>query len=362
MPTSLRDLRITLEEVNAELLDLLSRRAGIVTEVQRLKAKGGIPNFDPERERRMLEELIARNRGPFSDETIQHLFNEIFRASVDLMQQQRGRVLKVSRAHRDADLVVNAGGRRIGDRPVLVAGPCAVESETQMEQVGRELRRRGIRFLRAGCFKPRSSPYAFQGLGEQGLRILRDTADRHGLATVTEVMDTRSVELVARYADVLQVGARNMYNYDLLREVGRAPKPVLLKRGLSATIDELLWSAEYILSEGNENVVLCERGIRTFERQTRNTLDISAVPLLRQKSFLPVLVDVSHAAGRRDILAPLARAALAAGASGLMVEVHPFPASARSDSQQQLDFAGFARFLADAGWVTGSTTRAAVPA
>ena len=362
MSETLEGLREELEEINASLLGLLSRRAEVVTEVQRVKAARGIPCFDPERERRMLEGLVAQNRGPFSDETVQHLFNEIFRASVDLMLAQQGRVLKVSRAHRSADLHVRVGDRVVGDEPVLIAGPCAVEGETQMEQVGQELGRLGVRFLRGGCFKPRSSPYAFQGLGETGLRILQETAQRHGMVTVTEVMDTRAVELVSRYADVLQIGARNMYNYDLLREVGRTRKPVLLKRGLSATVEELLWSAEYIVSEGNERVILCERGIRTFERQTRNTLDISAIPLLRQKSFLPVIVDVSHAAGRRDILAPLARAALAAGASGLMVEVHPFPASARSDSQQQLDFADFARFLEDAGWIPGTRTRPAAVA
>ncbi|MCC6526326.1 MAG: bifunctional 3-deoxy-7-phosphoheptulonate synthase/chorismate mutase, partial [Polyangiaceae bacterium] len=199
-------------------------------------------------------------------------------------------------------------------------------------------------------FKPRSSPYAFQGLGELGLGLLAEAARRHGMVSVTEVTDTRAVELVARHADVLQVGARNMYNYDLLREVGRARKPVILKRGLSATIDELLWAAEYIVAAGNPEVVLCERGIRTFERQTRNTLDVSAVALLRRMSFLPVIADVSHAAGRRDILAPLGRAALAAGASGLMVEVHPWPAVARSDSEQQLTPAELARFLDEVGW------------
>jgi 3-deoxy-7-phosphoheptulonate synthase/chorismate mutase len=216
-----------------------------------------------------------------------------------------------------------------------------------MEEVGRLLSGLGQRFIRGGAFKPRSSPYAFQGLGKHGLEILHATARRHGLVAVTEVMDTRMVEHTARYADILQIGARNMYNYDLLREVGQCKKPVLLKRGLSATIEELLWAAEYIVSGGNEEVILCERGIRTFERQTRNTLDIAAVPLLRQKTFLPVFVDVSHAAGRRDILPALGRAALAAGANGLMVEVHPHPDLARSDSQQQLDFDEFRRFLAD---------------
>jgi len=206
-----------------------------------------------------------------------------------------------------------------------------------------------VGFMRAGAYKPRSSPYSFQGMGEPGLHILRDVCRRYGLCSVTEVMDTRDVELVCEFADMLQVGARNMHNYALLREVGRCRKPVLLKRGLSATVEELLWSAEYIANEGNEQIVLCERGIRTFETQTRNTLDISAVALARRLSCLPLVVDVSHAAGRKDILADLARAALAAGAQGVMVEVHPFPAVARSDSQQQLDFEEFRLFLAESG-------------
>jgi 3-deoxy-7-phosphoheptulonate synthase/chorismate mutase len=227
-----------------------------------------------------------------------------------------------------------------------------------MESAARGLARLGVRLLRGGTFKPRSSPYAFQGLGEVGLRILAEAARRHGMACVTEVMDTRAVALVAEYADVVQIGARNMHNYALLREVGALRKPVLLKRGFSATLDELLWSAEYVLKEGNETVILCERGIRTFETQTRNTLDISAIPIVRRTSYLPVIVDVSHAAGRTDILAPLARAALAAGANGVMVEVHPCPAVARSDSQQQLSLDEFARFLGEVGLGAGDAAAA----
>ena len=349
LPRDLDPLRTEIESVNNQLLDLLNRRAELVGRVQTIKAREGIPTFLPEREHRMLVDLVARNQGPFPDETVRHLFKEIFRASVELMETQSRRTLKISRANRPTDLTITVRGVRIGAEPVLIAGPCSVESSEQMESVAAFLAAHGVRLLRGGAFKPRSSPYSFQGLGEEGLRILEQAARRHGLATVTEVMDTRTVELVARYTDVLQVGSRNMYNYDLLREVGRQRKPVLLKRGLCATIDELLWSAEYIASEGNQNVILCERGIRTYETQTRNTLDISAVPLLRQKSFLPVVVDVSHAAGRRDILAPLGRAALAAGASGLMVEAHPCPHLARSDSEQQLDLAALADFIDEVG-------------
>ncbi len=344
-PRELESLRAEIEALNVTLLEVLSRRAELVTEIQRAKTRDGIPTYVPEREQQMLAGLVRKNPGPFSDETVARLFKEIFRASVELMEASKERVLKISRAARRADLVLEVGASRIGAEPVLIAGPCAVESEEQMEEVAEGLAGLGVRFLRGGAFKPRSSPYSFQGLGVRGLELLAAAASRHGLLTVSEVMDTRSVELVSRYVDVLQIGSRNMYNYDLLRELGRCRKPVLLKRGLSATIEELLWSAEYIVSEGNDQVILCERGIRTYETETRNTLDISAVPLLRQKSYLPVIVDVSHAAGRKDILAPLGRAALAAGASGLMVEVHPCPAVARSDSQQQLDLAEFRRFL-----------------
>ena len=351
MTRDLATLRNEVVRINHQLLQVLNERAEIVSEITQVKLKEGIPTYVPEREQQMLEDLLSRNRGPFSDEAVCRLFKEIFKASVDMMENQTRRQLRISRANKGEDAVIRVAGHPIGGAPVVIAGPCAVENEAQMEKVARGLSQRGVSFLRGGAFKPRSSPYSFQGLGEPGLKILRGVADRYNMVTVTEVMDTRNVELVAQYADVLQVGARNMYNYDLLREVGRCGKPVLLKRGLSATIEEFLWAAEYIAVEGNEQVILCERGIRTFERETRNTLDLSAVALLRQKSFLPVVVDLSHATGRKDILAPLGRAALAVGSNGLMVEVHPTPAVARSDSQQQLDLAGFDDFLQAVGLI-----------
>ncbi|MFA6032724.1 MAG: bifunctional 3-deoxy-7-phosphoheptulonate synthase/chorismate mutase [Myxococcota bacterium] len=359
---SLKDLRTELEGINMSILDLLNRRAQVVIDVQKVKESGGLPIFIPEREQKMLADIVASSQGPFSDDTIRHLFREIFRASVDLMEKTRDHGLLVSRSNRREDLVMEIGGEQIGgDTPVIIAGPCAVEGEEQMEYVASGLAKLGVTFLRGGTFKPRSSPYAFQGLGEPGLRILQKAARRHGMLSVTEVMDTRQVELVSEYADVLQIGTRNMYNYDLLREVGRTRKPVILKRSFSATIEEFLSAAEYIIDGGNENIILCERGIRTFERQTRNTLDISAIPILRKMSWLPVIVDVSHAAGRKDILAPLSRASLAAGANGLMVEVHPFPAIARSDSQQQMDLTEFAKFLKETGLAdeTSAETRLA---
>jgi 3-deoxy-7-phosphoheptulonate synthase/chorismate mutase len=361
VPKRLEELRCELDGLNHQLLALISRRGAVVEEVRRCKEANQVPLFVPEREEEMLRDLVAANPGPFGDDAVRHLFREIFRASVSMMERQSERTLRVSRAHRAADLHIRIGrpldGAVLGAAPVVIAGPCAIESEPQLEAVAAHLRRLGLRFLRGGAFKPRTSPYAFQGLGEEGLRILQTVARRHGLVSVTEVMDTRAVERVAEYADVLQVGARNMSNFDLLREVGRTRRPVLLKRGLAATVDELLSAAEYIVLQGNEQVVLCERGIRTFETATRNTLDIAAIPLLRQRTWLPVLVDVSHAAGRKDILAPLARAALAAGAQGVMVEVHPAPRTARSDAEQQLAPAEFDQFLEDAGLLPAEAAR-----
>ena len=351
MPSpDLKSLRARIERINLHLLELLSQRARVVLDIHALKRRQGIPPYVPEREQEMLARLTASNRGPFSHETVRRLFREVFRASLGLMERQQDQTYRISRGRRRGGFTFAVGGQTVGADPILIAGPCSVETPEQMERVARRLAALGVRFLRGGTFKPRSSPYSFQGLGVRGLEILRDVGRRHGLVTVTEVVDTRAVETVMRYADVVQIGARNMHNYELLREVGRGRTPVLLKRGLAATIDEFLGSAEYIAAEGNERVILCERGIRTYENQTRNTLDIAAVPLLRQQSFLPVIVDVSHAAGRTDILAPLACAALAAGANGLMVEVHPAPAVARSDPEQQLDLAQFRRFLDEIGF------------
>ncbi len=229
------------------------------------------------------------------------------------------------------------GGVHVGGKKIMVmAGPCAVESREMLMTIGKEVKASGANFLRGGAFKPRTSPYSFQGLGEEGLKYLREVGDELELLVVTEVMDTRSVELVARYADMLQIGARNMQNFDLLKEAGISKKPVLLKRGLSATISELLLSAEYLLSKGNFKVVLCERGIRTFETATRNTIDINAIPVIKQETHLPVIIDPSHGTGKWEYVAPIARAAIAAGADGLMIEVHHNPEEARSDGPQSL--------------------------
>jgi 3-deoxy-7-phosphoheptulonate synthase len=243
-----------------------------------------------------------------------------------------------SRAFRPEGTIVDLGkGVKVGGAEVVVAaGPCAVETKAQIDSVAERVASLGAKILRGGAFKPRSSPYAFQGLGEAGLKMMREAADRSGLLVVSEVMDPSQVELMLRYVDVLQVGARNMQNYHLLRALGEVRKPVLLKRGMSAMIEELLLSAEYIMSGGNYNVILCERGIRTFDTNTRNTLDIAAIPVIKKLSHLPIIADPSHGTGRRDKVAPMARAAVAAGADGLLIEVHPDPEHALSDGAQSL--------------------------
>ena len=242
--------------------------------------------------------------------------------------------------------VGDGAGREIGGQELaVIAGPCSVEGEAMLRETARAVRAAGAGLLRGGAFKPRTSPYSFAGLGEEGLRLLAAVRAETGLPVVTEVMDPRLVERVAEHADVLQIGARNMQNYPLLQEVGRTSRPVLLKRGLSATLAELLMAAEHVMAQGNHRVILCERGIRTFETATRNTFDVAAVPVLKRETHLPVLVDPSHAAGRADLVAPLAFAAVAAGADGLLVEVHPDPAHALSDGDQSLTPAAFAELM-----------------
>ncbi len=241
------------------------------------------------------------------------------------------------RGFQEENTVVEVKGLRIGGPElVIMAGPCSIESEQQIRRLGEVVKEAGTGILRGGAFKPRSSPYSFQGLGEDGLKMMRSVADDLGLVTVTEVMRIDQIDVVGKYADILQIGARNMQNFDLLKEVGLSKIPVVLKRGLSATIEELLMAAEYILAQGNKNVILCERGIRTFEKYTRNTFDISAIPVIKERSHLPIIADPSHATGLRDQVAPMARAAVAAGADGIMVEVHNDPLNAKSDGPQSL--------------------------
>jgi 3-deoxy-7-phosphoheptulonate synthase len=243
----------------------------------------------------------------------------------------------VGRDLKQDDTIVRVGDVEIGgSRPAIIAGPCAVESYEQTMAIAEIVAACGVKLFRGGAFKPRTSPYSFQGLAEEGLKILAEARDRFGLSIVTEVLDTETADLVEEYADIMQVGARNMQNFSLLRRVGRARKPVMLKRGMSATLDELLLAAEYIMAEGNYDVILCERGVRTFADHTRNTLDLSIVPAVQHRSHLPIIVDPSHGTGKRHKVIPLARAAIAAGADGIMVEVHNHPEQALSDGPQAL--------------------------
>ena len=254
-----------------------------------------------------------------------------------------------SRHFRPEGSVIQIGnGVAVGGTSVVVmAGPCSVESAEQIDTIAGAVSRAGARALRGGAFKPRSSPYSFQGMGPEGLKLMRHAADQNGLLVVSEVMDQTQIPVMLGYVDILQVGARNMQNYNLLRELGRVTKPILLKRGISATIEELLLSAEYIMAGGNYNVILCERGIRTFENSTRNTLDVSAIPVIHKLSHLPIIADPSHASGRRDKVIPLARAAVAAGADGLLLEVHHDPEHALSDGPQALYPAQFDELMAE---------------
>jgi 3-deoxy-7-phosphoheptulonate synthase/chorismate mutase len=347
-------LRDQVDAVNLEILQALNARAALVTQIGARQTELGQTHFDPKRESEMLEMIVAANQGPFSSATVKGLFKEIFKASLDLEEKQDKPKFKYSRkAHpEDTTVTVSRGAVSVtfgGPQKVLIAGPCSIENEAQMRSSAAFLKQCGVTLMRGGAYKPRTSPYGFQGLGVPGLELGAMVARENDLLFVAEVMDTRDVEVTAQYADMLQIGTRNAQNFALLKAVGKAGKPVLLKRGMSSTMEEWLLTAEYVLAEGNDQIVLCERGIRTFEKWTRNTLDLSAVAVAKLETHLPVIVDVTHAAGRTDILTPLAKAALAVGADGVHIEVHPDPATALSDNQQQLDFAGFERFLKDLG-------------
>lgn len=342
---SLDSLRERIDQLNRQLLTLLNQRAELVRQVNAVKDAKGLPKYDPIREKAQIQALVAANLGPMSPEMVSHVFREIFRASLTYLEQGPGHELLVTRKS-GAPRTVMVGSVPVGggNRPLLIAGPCSVESRESLEPVAEALARLGVPILRGGTFKPRTSPYDFQGLGMEGVELLSSVGQQHALATVTEVTDPAVASAVADKVSMLQVGARNMFNYELLKVLARLGKPILLKRSFGARVDELLLAAEYIFKEGNSQVVLCERGIRTFETSTRSTLDLSALCLLKEQTELPVLVDVSHAAGRKDILLPLAKAALAAGADGVMVEVHPYPQAALSDGSQQMDLNEFEHF------------------
>ncbi|WP_312117279.1 bifunctional 3-deoxy-7-phosphoheptulonate synthase/chorismate mutase [Brevibacillus reuszeri] len=339
-------MRKQIDEINLEILELINKRAALVQELGKEKEKQGSNRFDPERERQMLNLLVENNKGPFNDNAVRHLFKQIFQVSLELQNDDKKKVLLVSRKKKAEDTVITVKGVEFGgSSPILIAGPCSVESYEQVRAVAQNHVQRGLRTLRGGAYKPRTSPYDFQGLGEEGLQILKRIGDEFNLVTISEIVTPGDLEMASKYIDVIQIGARNMQNFELLKAAGRVNKPILLKRGLAATIEEFIYAAEYILSEGNTQVMLCERGIRTYEKATRNTLDISAVPLLKQETHLPVFVDVTHSTGRRDLLLPCAKAGIAVGSDGIMVEVHPDPDVALSDAKQQLNIPQFNEFV-----------------
>lgn len=346
MSNKLESYRSEIVSLNHQILDLLSKRGELAQKIGEEKLKQGTRIYDPQREKEMLNDLIDSNKGPFNDNTIKQLFKEIFKASTDLQKSENEKHLYVSRKLKPEDTIVTFDNRGIiGDgNKSFVFGPCSVESFEQVEAVAKNLHAKGEKFIRGGAFKPRTSPYDFQGLGVEGLKILKQIKDKYDLNVVSEIVNPNDFEVADEYLDVFQIGARNMQNFELLKEAGRTKKPILLKRGLSATIEEFVYAAEYIASQGNQNIILCERGIRTYEKATRNTLDISAVPILKQGTHLPVMVDVTHSTGRKDIMLPTAKAALAVGADGVMAEVHPDPSVALSDAGQQMDLDEFQAF------------------
>ncbi|MBE6182637.1 bifunctional 3-deoxy-7-phosphoheptulonate synthase/chorismate mutase [Heyndrickxia ginsengihumi] len=341
----LDQLRNEVEALNLKILELINKRGQLVQKIGKIKETQGVNRYDPVREREMLNLIKEHHDGPFETSTIEHLFKEIFKAALELQEDDHRKALLVSRKKKPEDTIVDVKGVKIGDgTPKFVFGPCSVESYEQVAEVAKSVKAKGLKLLRGGAYKPRTSPYDFQGLGLEGLKILKQIADEFDLAVISEIVTPADLEKAVEYIDVIQIGARNMQNFELLKMAGSIQKPILLKRGLAATIEEFINAAEYIMSRGNGQIILCERGIRTYERATRNTLDITAVPILKQETHLPVFVDVTHSTGRRDLLLPAAKAALAIGADGVMAEVHPDPAVALSDSAQQMDLKQFDAF------------------
>lgn len=367
---SIRQHRSEIDRIDAELVTLLNERAIHSFAVQRLKPSAGMANFDPAREERILQAVEGHNEGPLFNDNLREIYRTVLKVMKESSDASRvmkpkkgdGAEVEASSARVKSCAITQAqdfassglfepptSAPSASSEIVLFAGPCAVESEEQFFQVAETLSDLGLSWIRGGAFKPRTTLHSFQGLGEAGLRIMQDACNTYGLKALTEVVDTEHVDMVSSYVDGLQIGTRNMANYSLLRRVGEATadtgKLVMFKRGMSATIEEWLLASEYLTCAGNYNVMLCERGIRTFEPATRFTFDVSAIPVVQKQSFLPVCADVSHPAGRRDLVPALAKAAVAAGCNGLMIEVHPDPKAALSDGPQQLSLAEFRELL-----------------
>ncbi len=314
-----------IDKINVELLSLIKKRESLIEDIKQSRDELSIDRIIPISKKDMADDVIMESSDSLD---IEHKKELIISAEGNMKFQGIHTMFNIP-----------------SSCPIMIAGPCAVEDFETTKKVAHMLSKKGVKFLRGGAFKPRTSPYSFQGLKEDGLKILNQIGKEYNLITVTEVVDTRDVEMVSRYADVLQIGARNMQNYELLKEVGKGNHPVLVKRGMNARIREFMYAAEYIALQGNRKIILCERGIRTFESETRNTLDISCIPIIKKETNLPIIIDVSHSLGRKDIVKSISKAALAVGADGLMVEVHPYPELALSDNMQQLNFLEFEELL-----------------
>lgn len=345
MNNDLRSLLQEIDDVNLSILEKINRQIELIKEISELKGESGTECFDLQDEMEIIERILNNNSGPLYNEQVKEIFSTIISASLKYMGKSRQKKMLISSSSNECFSNIKDMFGIDNCEPVIMAGPCAVEKPEYLETIAEFLKKRNIKFIRAGAYKPRTSPYDFQGLKEMGVKILHDVSRRYDLISITEVVDTRDVEFVSEYIDVLQIGARNMHNFELLKEVGQSNRPVLLKRGISATIQELMFAAEYIALKGNKKIILCERGIRTYETKTRNTLDISSIPIIKEETNLPIIVDVSHSLGRKDIINNISRAVLSAGADGIMVEVHPIPELALSDSKQQLNLNEFGSML-----------------
>jgi len=347
MSDRVTELRQQIDTINLQILTLLNQRAAVASEIGKEQLQLGTSFYDPQREAEMLQAIEMANQGPFNNDTVKALFKEIFKATLSMEEKQAmAKILVERKAPEEKTVIMLGNDVQIGNGALtIISGPCAVESYEQMDEMAAAMAQRGIKILRGMGFKPRTSPYDFQGLGEEGLKIARQVANKYGMLITSEIMDASQIPMMSDYVDIFWVGARNMSNSFLLKAVGNLRQPVILKRHFAATLKEFLYAAEYIAAAGNPNIILMERGIRTFETWTRNTLDISAIPLLKMETHLPIIVDVSHSGGRRDLVLPLAKIVRGSGADGIMFEAHPNPPVAMSDAKQQLSIPEFHQLM-----------------
>ncbi len=336
MAKNLEELRNKIDKIDDQLLNLIQKRFEIVDEVRKYKQENNISITDKNREKQILSRLAENYEGILSKDEVVEIFAKIIGISKHVQERLSNIDYHYEKKYENHKTIIDINGEKIGDSFSYMFGPCSIESEEQMEVIAKSIKELGLKFIRGGAFKPRTSPYDFQGLGIDGLKLMKKIADKYDLLVVSEVMESTDLDEALKYIDIVQVGARNMQNFSFLKKLGKVDKPVLLKRGLSATINEFLNASEYILQGGNKNVILCDRGIRTFENKTRNSLDIAGIAVIKRSTHLPVIVDISHAAGRADIIPELAAAVKALGVDGLMCEVHPEPYNALSDSNQQI--------------------------